>query len=315
VIGATVSCGTRSRTMSRTSSSLMSRASSPPRSTDLQALHRSGSSSCTRWQTKLMSPPRSRYWWTRPASRFRKSIKRRRAGPRPPGTFSRQLCGPNSCGTGDDGCGNTITCSGTCGNGKICTNNQCKVCVPSTCQNISVCGPVPNGCGAFSNASHANLARCATRMGSAWESAVRTVSSASNASSAEATATSRQREIVASSSEELGDLASPPRAAPASLSASQRSLKAIAVWDRVHPIWSRWTGQIPANRRIAVRQGVRRPFSKTPNYQRLIRRNRTVDFRRRGGLMIAAYLAAACRFDPRIGWTALQTVMVGGDES
>jgi hypothetical protein len=61
-----------------------------------------------------------------------------------------QLCGPNSCGTGDDGCGDTITCPGTCGFGQICTDNQCRVCVPLTCADVGFkCGVVSNGCEGF----------------------------------------------------------------------------------------------------------------------------------------------------------------------
>jgi hypothetical protein len=61
-----------------------------------------------------------------------------------------QVCGPNSCGVGDDGCGDTITCPGTCGNGELCTNNQCKVCIPLTCAAVDfACGLPSNGCGGF----------------------------------------------------------------------------------------------------------------------------------------------------------------------
>jgi hypothetical protein len=61
-----------------------------------------------------------------------------------------QLCGPNSCGTGDDGCGDTITCLGTCGSCEICTGNQCRVCVPLTCADVGFkCGVISNGCEGF----------------------------------------------------------------------------------------------------------------------------------------------------------------------
>jgi hypothetical protein len=63
-----------------------------------------------------------------------------------------QLCGPNSCSTRDDGCGDTITCPGTCGSGQICTDNQCRVCVPLTCADVGFkCGVVSNGCDGFLN--------------------------------------------------------------------------------------------------------------------------------------------------------------------
>jgi hypothetical protein len=58
-----------------------------------------------------------------------------------------QLCGPNGCGTIDDGCGDTVTCPGVCGTGQICTKNMCKVCVPLTCANVgTTCGTVSDGC-------------------------------------------------------------------------------------------------------------------------------------------------------------------------
>jgi hypothetical protein len=45
-----------------------------------------------------------------------------------------QVCGANSCGETDDGCGDTITCPGSCsGTNHICRNNQCEVCIPKTC--------------------------------------------------------------------------------------------------------------------------------------------------------------------------------------
>jgi hypothetical protein len=58
-----------------------------------------------------------------------------------------QLCVINSCGTRDDGCGDTVTCPGTCGVNELCESNQCKVCVKLTCANAgATCGPIPDGC-------------------------------------------------------------------------------------------------------------------------------------------------------------------------
>jgi hypothetical protein len=63
-----------------------------------------------------------------------------------------QVCGPNSCGITDDSCGDTVTCPGTCGSGQICTNNQCRVCVPLTCADVGFkCGVISNGCEGFLN--------------------------------------------------------------------------------------------------------------------------------------------------------------------
>jgi hypothetical protein len=59
-----------------------------------------------------------------------------------------QLCGANSCGTIDDGCADTVSCPGMCKPNQICTNNQCKVCVPLTCADVGTrCGPIESGCG------------------------------------------------------------------------------------------------------------------------------------------------------------------------
>lgn len=61
-----------------------------------------------------------------------------------------QLCGANSCGAISDGCGGTVACPGTCGGDKICTNNECTVCIPRSCESVGyTCGDktTSNGCG------------------------------------------------------------------------------------------------------------------------------------------------------------------------
>jgi hypothetical protein len=55
-----------------------------------------------------------------------------------------QLCGPNSCGMTDDGCGDTVTCPGVCASGQVCTtDNVC--CTPVGC--AVGCGIISDQCG------------------------------------------------------------------------------------------------------------------------------------------------------------------------
>jgi hypothetical protein len=61
-----------------------------------------------------------------------------------------ELCGSNSCGVINDGCGNTLQCATTCPDGETCTNNQCKPCNALTCASVGArCGSISNGCGGF----------------------------------------------------------------------------------------------------------------------------------------------------------------------
>jgi hypothetical protein len=60
-----------------------------------------------------------------------------------------QVCGASGgCGESDDGCGDTITCPGTCnGTNLICRNNRCEVCIPKTCASLPpICGFQSDGC-------------------------------------------------------------------------------------------------------------------------------------------------------------------------
>jgi hypothetical protein len=65
------------------------------------------------------------------------------------------------------------------GDNEICTNNQCKVCIPLTCANIARfgCGPISNGCGGSLQVSPAPGARRAG-MTCVWDLAVRMARSA-----------------------------------------------------------------------------------------------------------------------------------------
>jgi hypothetical protein len=48
-----------------------------------------------------------------------------------------QICGPNSCGMIDDGCGDAVACP-TCASGAICANNKC--CIPAKTCAHAICG-------------------------------------------------------------------------------------------------------------------------------------------------------------------------------
>ena len=68
-----------------------------------------------------------------------------------PLTTAAQVCQTNSYGARDDGCGDTITCQGICGDDQICSNNLCKACKRLTYGEVTAanCGPIPDGCGGF----------------------------------------------------------------------------------------------------------------------------------------------------------------------
>lgn len=53
-----------------------------------------------------------------------------------------------SCGTWDDGCGNSLNC-GTCASGQNCNNGVCEsICTPATCSSLGKqCGTWDDGCG------------------------------------------------------------------------------------------------------------------------------------------------------------------------